>query len=536
MKGLPCTGSLAKLLIAVWFATTVGFVAAEFDPKIEATWGSISADASESLAVSDGYAYIPSGRDGVFVIDFSDLSSPKTIARLPTDGAARGIAIRSGIAYVADEFRGLVLYDIGNPTNINLLATLSLPGHPRDVVLESTHAFVATQDGGLQIVDISNPSAPKRSAGCDVPGDPARIAVGLQKAYMVGRAGMQIVDVSDVGHPFVIGLGPVSEDVVSAWGSVYAVNAHSAIRDLAQPFFPGLPPASGVIGPFQSTRHIEANTNYTCFTAGEDYQTPWIWVRTRDGETRTVFNGGAMAIDGSRLFVSGSGGRTPVFVYDLSQQAPPLICNYEVGHSVYGTAIQGDLAVLIEAKSYERSLVILDLTNPKVPIELGRISVAPTAVSVAMHGSNVCVTASSPTEFAIYDISNPVQIITLGKMQLIDGSVRVMTDKLAFSADVALRIIDISNRTLPRLVASVSVGGSPGQIAVQGGLVAMATAYQGVTFIDVSNPESPTQLSQFNPYKTLGFQPTIGVALRNNLAFVKTESKSISLTRFPQGS
>jgi hypothetical protein len=155
------------------------------------------------------------------------VASPTTLGvdplrvQLP-ENEEQPIPLLYGFLYVADSEEGLVV--VGNP---NLKAknpgvgTL-LDGNPannflqralafnpegiltgaRRITIAGNYAYILTEKN-LVVVDLENPVAPKVTATIGQPAldDPRGIAVQFRYAFVVDRAGLKVLDVTDLAHP-----------------------------------------------------------------------------------------------------------------------------------------------------------------------------------------------------------------------------------------------------------------------------------------------------------------------------------------------
>src|SRR5579864_6992063 len=124
--------------------------------------------------------------------------------------------------YVADKFEGLVIVGDPDPKSKTPGVSTLLNGDPRDnflkralafnpggilngarrITIAGTYAYMLC-DRGLVVVDLDNPLRPRVTAEIGAPAldSPQGIAIQFRYAFVVDRAGLKILDVSDLGNP-----------------------------------------------------------------------------------------------------------------------------------------------------------------------------------------------------------------------------------------------------------------------------------------------------------------------------------------------
>jgi hypothetical protein len=129
--------------------------------------------------VSDGFTYV---RSTLYVIDIADPANPQLIGTYTATGQALGVAASGNYAYVADTGiwdgtrsvgSALLVIDLSNASAPRLLAKYNTADPALRVALSGNYAYVAI-GAGVEVLDISNPGNPRR-----VGGNSAFPAVGL---------------------------------------------------------------------------------------------------------------------------------------------------------------------------------------------------------------------------------------------------------------------------------------------------------------------------------------------------------------------
>jgi len=142
----------------------------------------------------------------------------------------------------------------------------------------------------------------------------------------------------------------------------------------------------------------------------------------------------------------------------------------------------------------DRTLRIIDVTNPSVPQAAGAFTFPEHIRSFAVSGSHVYVLADFHG-IRILDVSSPASPVLRGSLELKGGYFTiVLFDKnvlLASSILSGLQIIDVSDVAKPGLLASYFTDGYAQSISVSRPLAYVMDDPTGLYVFDLSNPRSP---------------------------------------------
>ena len=126
---------------------------------------------THDIYVKNDTAYINDGNSGLFVVDFTNVSTPQLIGSL-TSYLQKGYnhsgwLSEDGTIYaMADETFGLdiKMLDVSDLSNISVLDTIGSDVHPlsipHNLIIKDNFLFVSYYNDGLYIFDISNPGSP----------------------------------------------------------------------------------------------------------------------------------------------------------------------------------------------------------------------------------------------------------------------------------------------------------------------------------------------------------------------------------------
>lgn len=149
----------------------------------------------------------------------------------------------------------------------------------------------------------------------------------------------------------------------------------------------------------------------------------------------------------------------------------------------------------------DRTLRIIDVTNPSVPQAAGAFTFPEHIRSFAVSGSHVYVLADFHG-IRILDVSSPASPVLRGSLELKGGYFTiVLFDKnvlLASSILAGLQIIDVSDVAKPALLTSYFTDGYTQSISVSRPVAYVVDDPTGLYVIDLSNPRSPAVVTLVN--------------------------------------
>lgn len=108
------------------------------------------------FAISEDYAYIASGLDGLVVLDISSPSQPALIGQYPTPGNAVGITLSGNYAYIADGNNKIQVFDISNPLNVKHYGTALTNQGALSLAVNNGYLYSVEGYYGLSIVPLDS--------------------------------------------------------------------------------------------------------------------------------------------------------------------------------------------------------------------------------------------------------------------------------------------------------------------------------------------------------------------------------------------
>jgi len=177
----------------------------------------------------------------------------------------------------------------------------------------------------------------------------------------------------------------------------------------------------------------------------------------------------------------------------------------------------------------DRSLHVLDISNPANPESIGSVKISGCESIVASAGSLVYVSCIIANRFELQVIDvNLLTTKTIGRVEnrgetwgvSVSGSAAYVLSNYsaAYVLSAAdwhhsLQVVDISNPLNPKIIGSIDTPGPANGISVSGSIVYVATS--GLQMIDVSNPTNPNIIGSVD---TPGY--AYGVSVSGSIAYL----------------
>ena len=216
----------------------------------------------------------------------------------------------------------------------------------------------------------------------------------------------------------------------------------------------------------------------------------------------------AVAVQGNYAYI-GVGQR--LVILDISDPSSPV----EVGRTdifpdalISDIAVSGDYAYVADGES---GLRIVNVANPAAPFEVGFYDTSGWAEGVAVVGDYAYV-ADAESGLRIVNVTNPVAPIEAGFYDTPDWAMNVaVVGGYAFIADdgSGLRIVDISNPAAPVEVGFYDTPWQANDVAVVGDYAFIADMGSGLWIVNVANPAIPVGVGF---YDTSGNASSVAVA------------------------
>jgi hypothetical protein len=178
----------------------------------------------------------------------------------------------------------------------------------------------------------------------------------------------------------------------------------------------------------------------------------------------------------------------------------------EIGN--YSLELNSGQAVQIkDEKAYllkeDFGLVILDISNPENPFQIGNISGFPNPKALVLSGDYCYVTGSSLMQ--IIDISDPTtpKVSSSYTFTYTANSITIEGDLLAIGAPIGqIHFLNVTNRSHPEVISKLSSVKSSNGILLENNFFYWADNERGLKIYDLNNPAEPILLDTYDNYGT----------------------------------
>ncbi|HFE31862.1 MAG TPA: hypothetical protein ENJ17_00975, partial [Gammaproteobacteria bacterium] len=477
------------------------------NPELPAAGDALRLDAPLVDLAAEGDIVFAATTAGVQRLDFA---TPAVTAVSPegvTLGGSRRGVIRDDILYVADWFSGLHLYDVRDPMNPRHLGNYHTPGSSKGVTLYGDYALVGDDDYGLQIVDIRDPHRPHGVAELSWVSEFSTLGLAYtmkrigSTLYLADhRGGFQIIDLSDIEHPRILG-------ALDTPGKSWAidVSGHTAfiaddddgllIVDVSDPA------QIGLVGQFNPGGHAED-------------------VVVRDGLAYlALFDNGLFIVDVSdpanprqlaHLDIPGnargielvgdlayvSGWESGLQVVDIRDpRVPRIIGHFDTDGAAWGSVVQGDIAYVLD---WWGGIKVLDIGEPARPAYLTRYQARGTLQQLR-HAGGYLFAASGAGGLQVFDINNPLNPIWATGADLPGEALDLWLEDghtYVASGDAGVTVIDTRDPFYARIDGRLDTPGRAHLIRAHDGYLFIADADAGLLVADARDPARPRLISR----------------------------------------
>ncbi|MCP4104584.1 MAG: hypothetical protein GY749_03450 [Desulfobacteraceae bacterium] len=511
------------------------------DSKNPLTIGFVkTASTASDVKVADDKAYIACGRyskkwRGIQIADISNSKKPLIIGSVETPENVKALTVVDNMVYAAcgDLFvnGGFRVVDITDSEQPQLIGYIEIPGMAYDVAVSDDKAYVTyidiTGPDGLKIIDISNPDNLQIIGSWDErSGDIYGVTVEKDKVFITdGACGIRIIDVSCPEQPRSLGVvyseGP--SDVTVEDGKAYVIKDSGGLNiiDISKPE-KSQNIASVDTPVFALDVTVSGNTAYVTEGYGGGLQLIDIENQEITGKVESPDQTGffEVKVKENRAYVSCndySQEKSYLRIIDISNPADPYIIdsvdmpfnikNFVITENMGFAAIGG-----IEFGVIGGGLQIIDLNDSKNPQIISSVETPKPAIAVAVADERVYL-SDAEKKVRIIDISNPEYPQFAGLLNTIGlvTSFFVAENNLYLMSFVSgqygrkcLQVVDIEDPDAPENIGFFYGSDDnfgrliPRIAAVANNKVYLMSPTNGITVVDVSNPEHITFLRLFS--------------------------------------
>jgi PKD repeat protein len=365
---------------------------------------------------------------------------------------------------------GVIVFDMTDPSSPTELSRWASPDIVKGLFFARNHIYVAANALGLRVLELSNPMAPKEIGVLPSSKPVTGVAVAGDFAYTLEGTTLHVVDITVPSNPRPHGscsIGSVLYSITAIGDTVYlGVEKGIRIVSVTNPAFPS------ILGVHE-------------FPGGLSYD---------------------LCLQGPYLYVAGL--EDGLRIVDVSQSdAPKDLGSLLQGTRVEGVYASGSLAYLAlpgGSSTGNQCLTIVDVNNPATPQVIGSY-VGYNKNRVAVVGT---VAYLSGSKFEAVDVSNPGAPSGLSTIDLPGrtGKIYTLNNHLYTLEETGhvfgrtyggIRIFDVTNETAPNPIGYFTALTTVYDFSIREPYIYMA-ASNGLFVIDISTPETPTQVAKYN--------------------------------------
>jgi hypothetical protein len=448
-------------------------------------------------------------------------------------GDVSHLAIQGTTAY-ADLDDRLTTFDLTDPLKPRVLGQTSEQYDDiSDIAVDGEYVYLAVRghEGSAgasttHIVRVSDSRQPVEIGEFTVSetGWP-RITVADDRAYLTGRNGLHILDVTDPVNPVEVGsvLGAPwkdsdAEKLVVANGYAYAAEVRGGLHivDVSDPANPLVVATWMDDNVFPSVSGVALAGRYAYVTTTAIGR-PHIHVLDVSDPANPVdiaSTGPEVSIEdpvvsGSRVYAVHRFADEPVdkklVIVDVADAMHPAILgSVPVGIGAPQSAVVAGMHAYVAAG--EGGLRIFDVSDGVHPVEVGAFQAPVGSVPGLAVAGTYAYAANGENGVHILDVSDPSQPAEVGfyrgpgnasRIAVAGTNAYVLFNKgKAHTSRSGLRVLDVSAPARPREVGALDVDGN--DLAVAGSYAYVADG-EGVRAIDVSDPTRPTEVGAYLP-------------------------------------
>lgn len=173
------------------------------------------------------------------------------------------------------------------------------------------------------------------------------------------------------------------------------------------------------------------------------------------------------------------------------------VCNFAEQPGLVFSSAVGNCVIAIQQNSL--SVAVPGTVTNFTPTEVSALTIGG-SVALDVSGAFVYV-ATGTGGLMVVDVSDRTKPRLRGSLTGIGDAeaVRVLGQNvLVADTHGFLRVVNVQNPDAPALLASLAIAGAPNALAAHGTLAAVAAGAGGVSLVDVTNPASPVLVSAFS--------------------------------------
>lgn len=501
-----------------------------------------SASTSDAgLAASTTYSYRVAAVDNAGNI--SPLSTPGSTTTAPSPSVDLGlvgfvpgvgtpydVAVddATGLAYAASAEFGLSVVDVSSPSAPVAIGAANPAFFGQRVAAAGGLAVVSGGSLGMKVVDLTVPTAPQTVGALSanvsavalvdrtayalvvVPGNPAHVDLG-------------VVSLGTPASPTIVGrlTLPVGGSDLEVVGSLAYVTAGSGGLQIVDVGNPTAPAVIAVLDTPGIAAGVAVANGYAYVADGTTVRVIDV---ARPSQPRAIgslaTSASAVALAGSRLYAVDG---LQFKVIDVTTPTAPVLLSSTNGYGASRLDVSGTIAFLASSNitPSQGGLYVWGVAAPTAPTVLAGIDDAFDSRGVAVAGP-LAVSAGGSRGMKIIDLANRTAPRVVGSLAGMAVGVG-LAGQTAYAlllvpgnpARVDLAVVSLATPSAPTIVGRITLGTGGADIEVVGSLAYVAAGGNGLQIVSVASPTVPTLVRTVDTPGTAS-----GVAIANGYAYL----------------
>jgi hypothetical protein len=499
----------------------------------------------QSISASHNYIYTLS-TDGIMVIDASDKNNTSVITEKYVAANLQSLAVKGKYAYVMDSLRNLHIVDLGGinthaiNAHIAYISNLAVTDHANFAQNVAFGGKLTVNRGGiynpgkLHVIRAANFYSTSTLEDIQVNGRVnSNLLPNLNLTYDLGSSDYRWRDLWASSTR----IGTSTWDIwQSNTGLTFSKNDLSDI-------YLTITNSGHVLPGTDNTQDLGTDSNvWKNIYAGNTVYSHDYWaqkINAKNPSTASVtqlasitipsplcHGGGAVQ---SNYYYHVCGGNGSQFrIVDVSDPSKPEYISFTtLATYSYAVKIKGEYAYVGNGNG---DIHIIDISQPSAPSIIRTVdSGASQQVFHDVNGNYLYYPDAAVNRLEIYDISNPAQTSNtpIGTVLTQGASPRnvVVQGDYAYVANYntasVISVINISNPTVPVVVATTAIDANPTGLAVQDGyLFVTHNGLNTMDIVDITNPTAPTVINKFNYGSTMGAGYAQGITVQGRYVYL----------------
>lgn len=462
----------------------------------------------QKVFVTEDYAYVGSGGD-LIILDISDPSDPQYMGTFDESGGIKDIYVEDELAYLAYCNGGLRIVELSDPTNPGMIREM-LDGCFNDMFIIGNYAYLSGD--GIHILEISDLLNPEYVADYDYGDQTNNIAVVGDFAYMTTNNDLLVFDISDIFDIVLfdtIELFERNSGMFMDGYYLYLANEYSLdIWNVSNPPYPAPYGEYDVKHDVRQTRvqddyaYVAAGNRLSIVNVSNPYNPYFISEYDQLGYGYP-YSVKTLAVEGNYVFINTTVNYDDydcgLAVLDVSDIIEPVMA------SSIDTVFDFFISELIYSNSYVyyggyEYVKIIDVSEPIHPVIIAEFEAPHYGVEDIALSGNYLYIANRDSGLVILDVSDPTVPVRTGRCDVFNEAQGVaIVDNYAIIADrlYGLAIIDISDPYDPEIVADYEMDDQAYDITIDGNYAYVQAGGEAVIF-DITDILDPFYVDTYN--------------------------------------